>query len=77
MTTDKPTARREGDSTAYSPCRLILRLRRSLQLLYAMETIYPTGTEPSVGVSALVALEATLPLKTASTFAEKKGNEGD
>jgi len=42
-----------------------------------METIYPTGTEPSVGVSALVALEATLPLKTASTFAEKKGNEGD
>jgi hypothetical protein len=42
-----------------------------------METIYPTGTEPSVGVSALVALEATLPLKTESTFAEKKGNEGD
>ena len=26
---------------------------------------------------ALVALEATLPLKTDSTFAEKKGNEGD
>ena len=60
MTTDKPTARREGDSTAYSPCRLILRLQRSLQLLYAMETIYPTGAEPNVGVSALSALEANL-----------------
>jgi hypothetical protein len=42
-----------------------------------METIYPTGTEPSVGVSALVALEATLPLKTESTFAKEKDEEGD
>jgi hypothetical protein len=49
---------------------------RSQQIRY-YSTTYPTGTEPSAGVSVLSTLEATIPLKTESTFAEKKGNEGD